>query len=263
VKLAVSNIAWEIHDDPGIFSLLRKNGVQGIEIAPTKVWPDWNGANSFSANEYRKRLSNEGFEVPALQAILFGKPELQLFIPEAKHALIEHMKYVSELGSTLGAKVLVFGAPKNRRRGQLSTNEAVNYAAEIMREIGEICSEFGVCIGWEHNPVEYGCDFITNAADAKAFVDLVDSPGIQLHLDTGGLHMCGGNINEIIRSAGPFAHYHVSEPMLAPLVGGVIDHKASLQTLKDINYENWISIEMKTVEASILEQSIKGVIGNV
>ncbi len=200
MKLAVSNIAWDIHDDPDIFSLLRENRVQGIEIALTKVWPDWDGANSSSAKEYRKRLSNEGFEVPALQAILFGKPELQLFIPEAKHELIEHMKYISELGSVLGARVLVFGAPKNRRKGQLSTNEAVNYATEIMREIGAICSEFGVCIGWEHNPIEYGCDFITNVADARAFVDLIDSPGVQLHLDSAGLHMCGGNINEVIPS---------------------------------------------------------------
>lgn len=262
MKLAVSNIAWDIHNDPNIFSLLRKNGVQGIEIAPTKVWPDWNGANSSSAKKYRKRLFNEGFEVPALQAILFGKPELQLFVPEAKHALIEHIKYVSELGSVLGARVLVFGAPKNRRKGQLSTNEALKYAAEIMREIGEICSEFGVCIGWEHNPIEYGCDFITNAADARGFIDLIDSSGIQLHLDSAGLHMCGGNINEIIRSIGPFAHYHISEPMLAPLVGGVIDHKASLQTLRDISYKNWISIEMKTVETTVLEQSIRQAISN-
>ena len=72
--------------------------------------------------------------------------------------------------------------PKNRRKAQLSTNEAVNYAAEIMQEIGDICSEFGLCIG--RNPIEYGCDFITNAAYARDFVDLIDSPGIQLHLQS-------------------------------------------------------------------------------
>ena len=256
MKLAVSNIAWDTHDDPGVFSVLRENGVQGIEIAPSKVWPNWNGANSSSAKEYRKRLSNEGFEVPALQAILFGKPELQLFVPKTKHALIEHIKYISEIGSALGAKVLVFGAPKNRRKGQLSTNEAVNYAVEIMREVGDICSEFELCIGWEHNPIEYGCDFITNAADARDFVNLIDSPGIQLHLDSAGIHMCGGNISEVIRSAGPFVHYHISEPMLAPLVGGVIDHKTSIQTLKDLDYKNWVSIEMKSVEQKRLLESI-------
>ena len=262
MKLAVSNIAWEIHDDPGIFSILRESGVQGIEIAPTKIWPDWKGANSTSAQVYRKKLASEGFEVPALQAILFGKPELQLFAPEAKFALIEHIKYVCELGSAFGAKVLVFGAPKNRRRGQLSTNEAVNYATDLMQEIGEICSEFDVCIGLEHNPIEYGCDFITNAADARAFVDRVGSPGVQLHLDSGGLYMCGGDINETIKAVGPFIHYHISEPMLAPLAGGVIDHKASLETLNNINYDNWASIEMKSVDSSVLEHSIRCIVND-
>ena len=39
MKLAISNIAWDRHDDLTIFEMLRKFGVQGVEIAPTKIWP--------------------------------------------------------------------------------------------------------------------------------------------------------------------------------------------------------------------------------
>lgn len=259
MKLAISNIAWDKHDDPEILSLLRENGIKGIEIAPTKVWPEWSNATQASANAYRKQLFNEGFEIPALQAIVYGKPKLQLFNFETKQAFIDHFKFVAELSSALGAKVLVFGAPKNRLRGQLSTSDAIKYAAEVMHTIGEICCEYDVCIGWEHNPVEYGCDFITNAADAKEFVELINSPGIQLHLDSGGIHMCGGNIENTIQTMAPFVHYHISEPMLEPLANGIVDHKTALQTLQKINYTDWISIEMKPIKKTLLEQSIQKV----
>ena len=70
-KFAVSNIAWTSHDDPAIFALLQKYGVAGIEIAPSKIWPQWIGASQASAAEYRKRLADRGFCVPAMQSIHF------------------------------------------------------------------------------------------------------------------------------------------------------------------------------------------------
>ena len=43
-RFAVSNIAWDRHDDPEVLALLRAHGVTGIEVAPPKVWPGWDGA---------------------------------------------------------------------------------------------------------------------------------------------------------------------------------------------------------------------------
>ena len=124
-KFAVSNIAWTSHDDPAIFALLQKYGVAGIEIAPSKIWPQWIGASQASAAEYRKRLADRGFCVPAMQSLLFGIPNLSVF-DESSHArFLEHMKLVAEIAEGLGAKVLVFGSPKNRRRGHETALENV------------------------------------------------------------------------------------------------------------------------------------------
>jgi len=258
-KIAVSNIGWDIHDDPEIFKLLRDNGVNGIEIAPTKIWPDWNGATEKSAKAYRSRLREAGFEVPALQAIVYGKPLLQLFDLTVQVDFLEHIKLVSSISAALGAKVLVFGAPKNRKRGQLSMDEAMKRAIDIMHLAGEICMDRGVCIGWEHNPVAYECDFITNVADGRQLIDMIDSEGVKLHLDSGGIHMCGGDIGDVIRSAGEFVHYHASEPMLNWLDYPCVDHKKAGNALQDIEYSEWISIEMRSCEGKLnrLVSSIK------
>lgn len=260
MKLAISNIAWEQHDDPAILKLLQDNGVTGIEVAPTKLWQDWKGASHKEAKEYRKTMQEQGFELPAMQAILFGKPELQLFDKTSHTAFLEHIKLVADLANGFGSKVMVFGAPKNRKRGQIPYSKAMEVAAEFFYKAGEICMQHECCIGLEHNPVEYGCDFATNVMDAKELVEKVNHQGFKLHVDSAGLHMCGGDISNMIKNAGEFVHYHISEPMLEPIFDGVVDQKAGIDTLKKINYEEWVSIEMKEpTSIELLEKSLNSV----
>ncbi len=259
MKLAISNIAWEKHDDQNVLDLLNKSGVRGIEIAPTKIWSDWKNINKISAQDYKKKMLNNGFEIPAMQAIVYGRSDLQIFQPDTHDAFLEHVRLLAELAENLGTKVLVFGAPKNRLRGQVSMRNSIEIAVRLMRKIGQICYDKGCCIGWEHNPVEYGCDFITNINDAKEFVDIINHPGVRLHVDSAGLYMCGGEINSILKNIGSFVHYHASEPMLAPIANGIVDHKALLSTLDEIGYEGWVSIEMKMTKKNILETISKSI----
>jgi D-psicose/D-tagatose/L-ribulose 3-epimerase len=251
MRLAVSNIAWARHDDPQVFALLRELGADGVEVAPTVVWPEWNGATTLAADAYRRRLASEGFEVPALQAILFGRPELQLFASNGRRALFDHFVFVADLATALGAKVLVFGAPKNRRRGPLDASCTVERAADVLRRIGEICLERAVVLGLEPNPVEYGCDFVTNVTEARELVDRIAHPGVQLHLDAGAMTLTGGNIADAIASAGPFVHYHASEPMLDQFCQPRGEHAAAGRALRAAGYDRWISIEMRRAAAEL------------
>lgn len=259
MKLSISNIAWDRHDDPQILSVLTNCGVQGIEIAPTKIWNNWEGANKEAAKNYRDRLADQGFAIPAMQAILFGRPDLKVFDAASHNDFLTHIRLIAELAEGLGAKVLVFGSPKNRLRGQLSIAKAFDMAADFFREAGKICHEHGCCIGIEHNPVEYGCDFVTNAADARALVDRVDHPGVQLHIDSAGLYMCGSDITRILKDSDPFVHFHISEPMLAPIAGGVVNHVSLLSTLNEMQYDKWISIEMRMPEQNTAEVIAKSI----
>ncbi|OQK16035.1 hypothetical protein AU255_13045 [Methyloprofundus sedimenti] len=258
MKLAISNIAWEQHDDPYILGLLTANGITGIEVAPTKLWANWSGASHKAASKYRKVMMAKGFELPAMQAILFGKPELQLFDKSSHIAFLEHIKLVADLADGFGSKVLVFGAPKNRKRGQTSCSEAADIAAEFFYKAGEICLQHDCCIGLEHNPVEYGCDFVTNVLDAKELVEKVNHEGFKLHVDSAGLHMCGGDIAELIKTVEEFVHYHISEPMLEPIINGEVNQKEGIDALRAINYKNWVSIEMKQPSSvALLEKSLQ------
>lgn len=256
-KFAVSNIGWAVHDDPAILSMLRSYQVTGIEVAPTKIFPDWQGANATEARRYAVRMRDQGFELPAMQALLFGKPELQLLQPASHAELTDHFRLLADLAAAMDTKVLVFGSPKNRRRGQLSVTEAHVRAVDIFGRLAEICAAAGCCIGLEHNPVEYSCDYITNVADAEALVKAVNHRGLQLHLDIAGVQMCGGNFGQNLAAIGDHCHFHASEPLLEPLCDGVVDHATAISWLRDKDYTKWISIEMKQpANVDLLKRSV-------
>lgn len=243
--MAISNIAWEQHDDPVVLAQLKELGISGIEIAPTKVWPNWENASQKSAEEYKNKLNDLGFKIPSLQAILFGKSELNLFNTGCHNQFLEHIKLIADIANGLDANVVVFGSPRNRKRNQVSFSEAEKIAQVFFEKAGDICQQRNCKIGIEHNPVEYGCDFLTNVKDVSEFVQKLNHPAVQLHVDSAGIHMCGGNISDVIEQSIPFIHYHISEPMLESISGGVVDHIAAANSLNSINYNNWLSIEMK------------------
>jgi sugar phosphate isomerase/epimerase len=263
MKLSISNIAWDPHEEEDVISLLQNNGVSGIEIAPTKLWPDWTGADPVTARKFRTHLNEKGFKIPALQAILFGKPELQVFSnPETQTRLVTHINHVAELANALGAKVLVFGSPKNRDPGSRTPPQAMTEASAFFKEAGAACNNHGVQLCIEPNPKVYDCHFLTHWQEAAKMVSDVAHPGIGLHLDTACIYMESDDvIHAIQESAGNIAHFHISEPNLSDFSDPKIDHAAIGKTLRDIHYDGWISIEMRRSSQPL--NSIKEAISRV
>ena len=40
MKLSVSNIGWKMEEDEYVYSLMKKYGYSGLEIAPTRIFPE-------------------------------------------------------------------------------------------------------------------------------------------------------------------------------------------------------------------------------
>lgn len=247
MKLAMSNIGWAVHDDLDVLEALRAHGVAGIEVAPTKVWPGWEGATVAAAEAYRERLGDQGFALPALQAILFGKPALSLFARDARDrsALRDHIAHVADLAAALGAQVLVFGAPRARLRGALPVAEAMAHAAETFRALAAVCEARATCLCIEPVPGSYGCDFVTDAGEALTLVERVDHPGFGLHLDAGSLYTADEELTDVLqRGRARLRHYHISEPELAGFASARAPHVAWLRALRAADYRGWVSIEV-------------------
>ncbi len=257
MKLSVSNIAWNPEEEEEVFELLLANGVSGVEVAPTKIWPAWQGADLETVKQYRSNIEKKGLEIPALQAILFDKPELQVFgDSETQSLLIAHLGMVAALANTLGAQILVFGSPKNRNRGDLSTEQAFAEGVNFFRRVGEVCIEHGTKLCLEPNPSCYDCNFMTHWHEVSEMVLKVSHPGVCLHLDTACITLAGDNVVAAINEcAGKISHFHVTEPNLGDFSKPILDHAEIGRTLRESNYEGYLSIEMRRSEYPI--KSIK------
>ena len=116
----------------------------------------------------------------------------------------------------------------------------------MLRGRGAGFQKHGACLCLEANPPQYGCQFLTDSAQAAAMVRAVDSPGLRLHLDTACMYLAGEDLPAAVRSNFDLvSHFHVSEPFLASMDSPMIDHAQVAGTLRELHYSGWVSLEMR------------------
>ncbi len=263
MRLAISNIAWPAGADADAAPLLRAHGVEGVELALTKIWPEPLDVPAAEVGVYRDGWEKQGLRIVALQALFFGKPHLTLFGDEpVRRQMLDYLSGMIERAGMLGAGVLVFGSPKNRQRQKRSRAEAWAIAVPFFRELGRAARRHGVRFCIEPNPPAYGCDFVTTVAEGVELVDAVGDDGFGLHLDTAGMSLVGDPPAASIRDAGERCrHFHVSQPFLAEVCGGTVPHEEFAQALRATDYQGWISIEMSEAKnprewAAVIERAL-------
>jgi sugar phosphate isomerase/epimerase len=261
VKLAISNIAWPIDHDVAVAEALNALGVSAIEIAPTKLWSAPLEATEEQIDICRRFWESRGMPIVAAQALLFGRPDLTLFQGAAiRRQTLDYLRGIIRVCAGLGAKALVFGSPKNRLAGGRDRAAVWQEAIDFFRELAECARNAGTTVVMEANPIEYGADFVTGASEALELVQAVHHFGFRLHLDTGCMTLAGDDPSVIIpRATGELAHFHVSEPNLAAIGSGPVDHPRFARVLAEIGYDGWISIEMRQAEPFDLQQLITSV----
>lgn len=264
-KLAISNLAWTGNLESTLAQLAAL-GVQGVEVAPGKVTGGWETLDISAMRDYRTACENHGLSIPSFQAFLFGKPHLQLLgEPQVFDQLIEHMHFVAELAAVAGARILVFGAPKNRLLMGRDLFEAEALLIDRLAILAELCVANGVSIGLEAVPPIYGGEIITSYKDSLRIVETVDSPGLVLHLDAGCTYLNGDDISEAIATCnGKIQHFHISQPQLADFATPASYHQPASEQLHQINYSQWLCIEMLETKNSMddIEQAIEFVQSN-
>jgi sugar phosphate isomerase/epimerase len=150
---------------------------------------------------------------------------------------------------------MVFGSPKNRLKGDLSYQQAMEIAVPFFREVGDACAQAGSCLVMEANPEAYGADFCTCMEQAAELVAAVDSAGFRLHVDAGGLALSGEDFAPVLRqSSALLVHAHASQPNLSDWKEPDPVHVKLAKVLQEIHYEGAIAIEMRMQEQ--IEESV-------
>ena len=246
MRLAISNIAWDVQEDLAVAKLLGKFAVDAIDVAPGKYFPDPASTKDREIANVRQWWADHGIEITGMQSLLFGTTGLNVFGGiKTQQAMLDHLRAVCRIGAGLGATRLVFGSPKNRDRSGLSDTQALQQATDFFRRLGDVAQEHGVIICLEPNPIRYGANFMTTSDETANVVATVDHKSIRMQFDTGALTINSESADTVLNyTAKWIGHVHASEPDLVPLGDGGTDHQSMNKALHRHFSDQLVSIEM-------------------
>ena len=243
MRLSVSNLAWPGGEEDRARCLLSQYKFTGIELAPTKVFPERPYAHLIEARALAADLGRRGLCVPSLQSIWYGRGERLFGTEEEREALFRYTVAAMDFAVAVGAKNLVFGSPRNRRLPEdatLAETVGVPFFVRLARE-----AEWrGVRLGLEANPKIYGTNYLTHTEEVFALAERVASLGLGVNLDLGTM-LVNGELAALLHGRGKWiSHVHLSEPQLAPIVPHAL-HREVAAALREEGYAGWVSVEMK------------------
>ena len=255
MKLSISNIAWEEKDDTQVYSWMKKYGFTGLEIAPTRIFPDRPYEKVGEAEAWSKKLLAEnGFVVPSMQSIWYGRNEKLFGTEEERNILSTYTREAVDFAEVIGCKNLVFGCPRNRA---VPDGGNAEIAVSFFRELGNYASEHETVIGMEANPPIYNTNYINDTLSALELIHRVDSQGFRLNLDVGTMIQNGEKAEELVGNVKLINHVHISEPGLKTIENREL-HRELCRILKEEGYDGFISIEMgKKEDISFIEDVMK------
>lgn len=245
MKLSVSNIGWNQSNNEEILEYLKEKEFNGIEIAPTILIKE----NPYDKIEEAKKLVKEikekyGLEISSMQSIWYGK-QGNIFNKEEAKLFIEYTKKAIDFASAINCKNLVFGCPKNRNIPDDKTEDDITY---FFKELGEYAKERGTVLSIEPNPTIYGTNFINYTKQAFEFVKKIDSQGVKVNIDFGTIIENKEDLNVIFENIDLVNHIHISEPNLVKIKQRE-EHVELFEFLKNIDYNKYVSIEMKQTDS--------------
>ena len=246
MRIALSNIAWDVSEDEAISELLSKYQVDAIDIAPGKYFLDPMKASDDDIAKVRSYWAEKGIEITGMQSLLFGAQGLNLFgSKESQKNMLHHLSLISRIAKGLGAKRLVFGSPKNRNREGFSDEQTLSIAKDFFTKLGNIANKYNLIFCLEPNPTCYDANFMTTTKETFEVVSAISHPSIKMQLDTGAITINKESISEVLNLChNQVGHIHISEPELGVIGDYNANHESYAKAIKAHFDSPLISIEM-------------------
>ena len=230
--------------------IVKNAGYKGIEVAAFTFVKE--GVEEISPQKCKQMVSvmkGVGLECAGIHWLLAPPPkELHFTTPDTdvRRKTITYFDKLIDFCGDLGGPCMVFGSPNQRGTMGIPIKEAKKYFAEGLAKVADHAQKRGVKILIEHLP-EYATDVINTLQEALELAKQINHPVIQIVFD----------FHNAVDETKPFdvllqkyykniEHIHIQE-MDGKHLGtgtGINDYAKAFQTLKDLKYDKWISLEV-------------------
>lgn len=247
MKYAICNELFDgIPSHEGL-QLAAKWGYTGLEVAPFTL-----GARAGEITEaqrlgFRALVESFGIEIIGLHWLLAKTEGFHLTTAdsEVRNRTAAYLGELVDLCADLGGQVMVLGSPAQRNFPESKSHaQAARNAQHVLEQIVPRLEASNVRLAIEPLGPQEG-NFLNHAWQARELIDAIGSPWVRLHLDVKAMSSEGVPIDSIIREhADWMIHFHANDPnRLGPGMGEV-DQQPIFQSLVDIGYDGWVSVEV-------------------
>jgi len=246
MKFATCNEGFKNWPWPEVCKFAKEVGYDGIEIAPFTFADRVSTLDAAARAEIKTTAEQAGLAIVGLHWLLVKPEGLYLNHPEAgirretAAALVDLVHFCADLGG----KVMVFGSPKQRNVfAGLTFEQAWQLAKETFQLILPALVERDVTLCFEPLSTQE-TDFINTAAQARKLIEEINHPNFRLLLDVKAMSSEAQSIPDIIRqNADLVSHFHANDANLGGPGFGEVDFAPILQTLQEVGYQGWVSVE--------------------
>lgn len=241
MKLSASNIGWNSDKDDEVLRYMTGHGFTGLEIAPTRLFPD-NPYDSIAlASEFAEKVKTEyGLGICSMQSIWYGMKHRIADSEESRDELFAYTEKALCFAAAVGCSNLVFGCPRNR---SYDVSGDIPVLEEFLLRCAEKAAEYCAVIALEANPPIYHTNYLNRTEQALELIKRIAHPSLKLNLDFGTVIENCESLDWVSRDVSLISHVHISEPNLVRIKHRP-EHRELLKLLTDASYKGFISIEM-------------------
>lgn len=254
MKFAICNETFQDWPHEKACKYAAELGYTGLEIAPFTINHDARQIDTATRNQLRETATTAGLEIIGLHWLLAKTNGFHLTSPDeaTRERTAGYVCDLAKLCHELGGHVLVFGSPQQRNLVDgVDMPTATNYAVEVIERTLPTLNETGVTLALEPLGPAEG-NFWNTAAEAIQTIERVNSPQVRLHLDVKAMSSEPTPMIDVIReSAAHLAHFHANDPNKRGPGMGEVDFVPIFQTLRDLDYSGWVSVEVFDYEPGI------------
>jgi D-psicose/D-tagatose/L-ribulose 3-epimerase len=240
VKFGVNTFIWSAEIDRAVLDLLpriKDHGFDGVElplIHPALV----------PSTEIRRTLAATGLECNFC-SILPGDLSLISDDPAVRQRTVGHLRDCIKVAADTGASVIAgpLYSPVGYFPGRRRTHDEWLWAVDGYQALATALELHCVTIAIE--PLNrFETSFLNTVADATQLASEIGHPQVGVLFDTFHANIEEIDVAAALRSAVPhLKHVHASENNRGIPGTGHTDWSRVFQTLHDVDYEDWVTIE--------------------
>lgn len=247
MKYAICNETFEGWDHARVCARIAELGYTGLEVAPFTLAPRITDVTAARRTELRRQAELAGVQIIGLHWLLAKTEGFHLTStdPAVRKRTGEYLAELSHAAADLGGDVLVLGSPFQRNLPEgMSPAQGEENAADTLRRCLPALERDRVYLCLEPlTPAE--TNFMTSAAEGVALARRLDHPFVKLHLDVKAMSAEAAPTPDVIRANREWMrHFHANDPNKRGPGFGAVDFKPIFQALKDVNYTDWVSVEV-------------------